>query len=126
MNYNHVLKDKSFEFAVRIYKLSIYLIEKKKEFVLSKQVLKSRTSIGANIREAYNGESTLDFINKLSIAQKECDETIYWIELLYEVKLIKQEEFESLNADAFEVFKILKSVIITSKQKVLKIKKSAK
>lgn len=76
-----VLKNKSFLFAVRIIKLYEYSTNKKKEYVLSKQVLRSGTAIGALIREAQNAESKADFIHKLGIAQKECDETIYWLEL---------------------------------------------
>ena len=71
-----IVKEKSFKFVVRIVKLYTYLIKIKKEFVLSKQFLRSGTSIGANIREALNGESKIDFIHKLAISQKECDETI--------------------------------------------------
>ena len=73
----NILKDKSFAFAVRVYNLYKYLVDKKKEFVLCKQLLRSGTSIGANIREAYNASSKNDFIHKLSISQKEADETIY-------------------------------------------------
>ena len=71
---NSIIKQKSFQFAVRIVKLYKHIVEKKKEFVLSKQLLRSGTSIGANVREAHNAESDADFIHKLSIAQKECDE----------------------------------------------------
>lgn len=78
-NKKNILRDKSFAFAVRIAKLYRYLIENKKEFVLSKQLLRSGTAIGANIREAYNAESKKDFLHKLAIAQKECDESLYWL-----------------------------------------------
>jgi four helix bundle protein len=105
-----ILKDKSFCFAIRVINLYKHLATKKKEFVLSKQLLRSRTSIGANIREAFNGESTKDFIHKLSIAQKETDETIYWPELLKETKFITPTEFLSIYNDAVEVFKLLKAV----------------
>ena len=74
-----ILKNESFRFAIAIIKLYKNLIESKKEYVLSKQILKSGTSVGAMIREAQNAESTNDFIHKLAIAQKECDETIYWL-----------------------------------------------
>jgi four helix bundle protein len=77
-----LIKDKTFSFAVRIVKLNRYLQEERKEYVMSKQILRCGTSIGANVREAYNGESDADFIHKLSIAQKECSETQYWLELL--------------------------------------------
>lgn len=86
-----VLKNKSFQFAVRIIKLYHYLIIDKKEYVLSKQLLRSGTAIGALIREAQNAESKADFIHKLGIAQKECDETIYWLELLKEINYLQTQ-----------------------------------
>ena len=84
-----ILKENSFKFAIEIIKLYKILIESKKEYVLSKQLLKSGTSIGAMIRESQNAESKNDFIHKLAIAQKECDETKYWLELLKESNLIE-------------------------------------
>lgn len=113
-----ILKEKSFLFAIRIVNLYKHLSDKKREFVLSKQLLRAGTSIGANIREAFNGESSRDFIHKLSIAQKETDETIYWLELLKETKFITTSEFLSINNDAVEVLKILRSSILTSKNKI--------
>ncbi|MEP6682379.1 MAG: four helix bundle protein [Parafilimonas sp.] len=86
-----VLKNKSFQFAVRIIKLYHYLIIDKKEYVLSKQLLRSGTAIGALIREAQNAESKADFIHKSGIAQKECDETIYWLELLKETNYLQTQ-----------------------------------
>ena len=112
----NILRDKSFGFAVRIYKLYKFLVESKKEFVLSKQILRSGTSIGANVREAYNASSKLDFIYKLSIAQKEADETIYWLELLKEVGLLSGKEFESIHAEANELLKMTRSSIMTAKK----------
>ena len=112
----NILKDKSFAFAVRIYKLSKYLTENKKEFVLSKQLLTSGTSIGANVREAYNAASKNDFIHKLSISQKEADETIYWLELLSEVGLLTKKEFDSIQIEATELLKIIRSSILTTKK----------
>src|SRR5688500_15293615 len=105
----NILRDKSFQFAVRIYKLNKYLTDTKREFVLSKQILRSGTSIGANVREAYNASSKPDFINKLSISQKETDETIYWLELLQEVGLLSKEEFVSINDEAVELLKMIRS-----------------
>ncbi|MEI6091121.1 MAG: four helix bundle protein [bacterium] len=107
-----IIKEKSFKFAVRIIYLYKYLVEDKREFILSKQLLKSGTSIGANVREALNGESKADFVHKLSIAQKECDETLYWLELLKETDKISQEEFESIYPDAEEILTIIRSIII--------------
>ena len=112
----NILKDKSFAFAVRVIRLYQYLAEKKKEYVLSKQLLRSGTSIGALVREAQNAESTKDFIHKLGISQKECDETIYWLELLKETEYLNEKEFESINNEANELLKMLRSAIITSKK----------
>jgi len=112
----NILRDKSFAFAVRIYKLNQYLVEQKKEYVLSKQILRSGTSIGANVREAYNASSKSDFIYKLSIAQKETDETIYWLELLKEVGLLNEKEFESIQVEASELLKIIRNSILTAKK----------
>lgn len=109
-----IIKDKSFEFAVRIVKLCQVLAEQK-EFVLSKQLLKCGTSIGAMVREAQNAESKKDFVHKLGIAQKECDESIYWLDLLKETKYIDQLAYDSLNSHAIELLKLLRSAIITTK-----------
>jgi len=111
-----IIKDRSFAFAVRVIKLFQYLTETKKEYVLSKQLLRSGTAIGALVREAQNAESTKDFIHKLGIAQKECDETIYWIELLKETEYLNDKEFESINNEANELLKMIRSAIITSKK----------
>lgn len=110
------LKDKSFAFAVRVIKLYKYLCNDKKEFVLSKQLLRSGTSIGANVREAINAESKKDFIHKLAIAQKECDETQYWLELLVASEYLTTTEFENIQNDAIELLKIIKSIILTTKK----------
>lgn len=111
-----IIKDRSFAFAVRVIRLFQYLTETKKEYVLSKQLLRSGTAIGALVREAQNAESTKDFIHKLGIAQKECDETIYWLELLKETEYINDKEFESINNEANELLKMIRSAIITSKK----------
>lgn len=111
-----IIKDKSFAFAFRVIKLYEYLTETKKEYVISKQLLRSGAAIGALVREAQNGESTKDFIHKLSISQKECDETIYWLELLKETEYLNEKEFESINPEAIELLKMLRSAIITSKK----------
>lgn len=110
---NHV-KDKSFAFALRIIKLYTYLKEQN-EFVISKQLLRSGISIGANIRESQNAESKKDFIHKLAIAQKECDETLYWLELLRESKIINFASLETMHNEAQELLKFLKSIIISTK-----------
>jgi four helix bundle protein len=110
------VKDKSFKFAVRIVNMYKFLCEEKKEYVLSKQLLRSGTSIGANIREGQNGESKADFIHKFGIAQKETDETMYWLELLKETNYINENEFNSIYNDATELLKIIRSIIISSKK----------
>jgi len=111
-----IIKDKSFAFAIRIVKLYKHLCESKKEFVLSKQLLRSGTAVGTLVREAQNAESKADFIHKLGIAQKECDESIYWIELLKETEYLNEIEFVSINEEAVELLKMLRSAIITSKK----------
>ena len=110
-----IIKNKSFELAIRGVNFYKYLVSEKKEFVISKQFLRSVTSIGANVREAINAQSKADFIYKLSISQKECDETMYWLELLKETNYISQNEFDSIHQQSNEVLKIIRSIIITSK-----------
>jgi four helix bundle protein len=113
-----IIKNKSFAFAIRIVGLYKVLCNNRNEFVLSKQLLRSGTSIGANIREAINAQSTADFIHKCAIAQKECDETLYWLELLKETEYIGEKEFVSINSDAEELLKIIRSIILTSKKRI--------
>lgn len=113
----NIIKDKSFELAITIVGVYRYLQEERNEFVLSKQLLRSGTSIGANVRKAVNAESTKDFIHKMSIAQKECDETMYWLELLKSTGYIDSKQFDKIKNQANEIYKILKSIIITTKQK---------
>lgn len=110
------LKDKSFQFALKIVKLYTFLSEQKREYVLSKQLLRSGTSIGANIREAQNAQSKADFIHKLSISQKECDETLYWLELLHQSGFLEEKEFTTIHGGANELLKMLRSSILTTKQ----------
>jgi four helix bundle protein len=109
-----ILKIKTEVFAVRIINLYKYLIEKK-ETVISKQIYRSGTSIGANVAESINAQSPADFINKLSIALKECNETIYWINLLKDTDYISDKEFESMDKDSREILAILISSIKTTK-----------
>jgi four helix bundle protein len=111
-----IIKNKSFELAIRGVDFYKYLVSEKKEFVMSKQFLRSITSVGANIREAVNAQSKADFIHKLSISQKECDETMYWLELLKETDYISESEFNSIHQQSKEVLKIIRSIIITSKR----------
>ena len=99
------MKEKSTRFAIRIINLYKYLRDCKKETILSKQLLRSGTSIGANIREAVYAESHLDFIHKYSISLKECSETEYWLYLLQQTEYISDEEYESINTDCLEILK---------------------
>lgn len=111
----NIIQEKSFEFALEVIKVSKLLTEKR-EYTLSKQLLRSGTSVGANIRESKNAESKKDFIHKLSISQKECDESIYWIDLLYHSQYIDSNTHKTLNNQANELLKILKSIIITTRK----------
>ena len=110
----NIIKDKSFAFAVRIVNLYKLLCERK-EYVLSKQLLRSGTSIGALLRESEHAQSTADFINKLSIALKEANESEYWIMLLKETQYISPTEYESIIHNCQEIIKILISIIKTTK-----------
>ena len=112
----NILSEKSLKFAVRIYKLAKHL-DSKKEFIISKQLLRSGTSIGANISESIYAESDLDYIHKYSIAQKECSETLYWLTILNETKILTTEEFTSINNDCVELMKLLVKTITTLKSK---------
>lgn len=110
------IRNKSFLFAIRIVKLNQFLVNEKKEFVMSKQLLRSGTSVGAMIRESEHAESKLDFIHKNAIAQKEINETIYWLELLKETGYLTIEQFESINKDAIELIKIITTIIKNTKK----------
>ena len=115
----NVIRNKSIDFAIRIIRLYQQLVNVSREYVLSKQLLRSGTSIGANIREAINGQSSADFIHKLSIAQKECDETLYWLEILNKTEYLTDEDYKMYNAEADELLKIIRSIILTTKRKML-------
>ncbi len=110
MKKENIIQDKSKNFAIRIINLYQYLVNDKKEYVLSKQLLRSGTSIGANIKEAIRGQSKPDFYTKMSIALKEASECEYWIELLYETQYITEKQFNSINTDMTELLKLLMSI----------------
>ena len=112
----NIIEEKSFAFAVRIVNLSKYLVEAKREFVLSNQLLRSGTSIGANIAEAEQAQSSPDFLSKMSIALKEASETKYWIRLLTATSYLTDPEANSILSDCVEIEKILVSIIKSSKQ----------
>ena len=114
MKYN-IIQEKSFDFSIRIVNLYKFLTKDKKEFVLSKQVLRSGTSIGANVEEAIGSFSESEFVYKLQIAYKETRETIYWLKLLCKTDFITEEQFSSISNDATEIYKILTKIIKTKK-----------
>ena len=114
---NSIIGRKTFAFALEVIRLYNYLIKEKKEFVLSKQLLRSGTSIGANVNEALSAESKRDFIHKLGIALKEAREVSYWLKLLFESEYIEAEIYELLEQQCLELMKILSSIILTTKQR---------
>ena len=116
MKNDNVIVNKSFDYAVRIVNLYKHLSEEKKEYVLSKQLLRSGTSIGANVSEALRGQSDADFISKLSIALKEANETDYWLKLLYKTDYLTEKEYDSISKDIDEIIAILVSIIKTKKR----------
>jgi len=116
MEKENIIKIKSYKFAIRIINLHKYLIDIKKEFVLSKQILRSGTSIGANVEESVGCSSTKDFINKMNIAYRETRESMYWLNLLKDTEYIDEESYESIRIDCEELMKILGKIISTSKK----------
>ena len=110
------MKDKSFVFAIRVARLYKLLCKDRQEYVLSKQVLRSGTAIGALIRESEHAQSTADFINKLSIALKEANETEYWLMLLYEAEYLTKVEYDSIIKDCRELLRLLISIIKKTKE----------
>ncbi|NES03105.1 MAG: four helix bundle protein [Okeania sp. SIO2F4] len=112
---NNVVKEKSFAFALRIVKLSKYLSQEKQEYVLSKQLVRSGTAIGALVREAEHAESPADFVHKMAIALKEANETLYWLELLHHADYIDVRGFNSINQDCIELLKLLTTIVKSSK-----------
>lgn len=113
---DNIILVKSKAFAIRIIKLYQLLCDSKREFVLSKQLLRSGTSIGANIREAVRGQSKADFYAKMNISLKEASETEYWLELLYESSYITEKQFDSIYKDCKELLKMLTSITKTQKR----------
>lgn len=111
----NLIRDKTFTFAIRIVNLYQYLCSSKKEFTLSKQLLRSGTSVGAMVREAEHAETKKDFIHKMAIAQKEINETIYWLELLKATEFLTTEQYDSINTDAVEIIKIITVIVKSSK-----------
>jgi len=114
----NIVKTKSFAFAIRIVKLYQFLCDEKKEYTLSKQLMRSGTSVGAMVREAEHAESKADFKHKMAIAQKEINETIYWLELLKETNYLATDQFESIHSDAIEIIKLITSIIKSTKANI--------
>jgi four helix bundle protein len=119
-NKDNIIVKKSYSFALEIIRIYKYLINDKKEFALSKQLLRRGTSIGANIHEGIAGESKKDFIHKLGIAVKETRETTYWLNLLKDSDYINTEQFKILNNNCDELTRILNSIILTTKERYFK------
>ena len=113
---SNVVEDKSFLFAIRIVRLYRYLRSEKKEFVLSKQLLRSGTSISANVAEAQQAQSRADFLSKINIALKEAAETEYWLRLLHATDYLSNNEFASVYDDCVQVKKMLVAIVKTSKE----------
>lgn len=116
MTENNTLADKSIAFSIRIVKCYNFLVNEKKEYVMSKQIFRSGTSVGANIHEAIQGQSRADFISKMSIALKEASETSYWLILLHRTSFLEDKLYLSLKNDIDEIIRILISTIKTTKK----------
>jgi len=114
----NIVVEKSYGFAIRIVRLYKWLIEEKKEYVLSKQLLRSGTAIGALLREAVHAQSKRDFLNKTNIALKEANETGYWLMLLKDTAYISSAAFDNIYADAEELLKLLTSIVKTTKERI--------
>ncbi len=120
-NKDNIIVSKSYSFALKVIELYKYLVSEKKEFVLSKQLLRCGTSIGANVHEAVASESKKDFIHKLGIALKEARETSYWLRLLSDSSYIIKEQATELNKACEEIIRILNSIILTTKERYFNI-----
>jgi len=116
----NIIQSKAKSFAIRIINLYKYLVDTHHELVMSKQLLRCGTSIGANTRESKNAQSKMDFVNKLNIALKEGDETQYWLELLYETNFLNETEYNSIYNDSKEIIALLVSIIKTTKKNIEK------
>ena len=113
---DNIIAEKSFAFAIRIVNLYKYLHTQKREFIMAKQLLRCGTSIGANIAESQNAQSTADFLSKLNIALKEATETKYWLRLLHSTEYLSNEQFDSIYSDIVEIEKILVAIVKSIKE----------
>lgn len=117
---DNIIKTKSYQLAVDIVNTYKSIKAEHNETVLSKQLLRSGTSVASNVREAIDAQSGKDFINKFSISQKEANETMFWLDLLYDTKYIDENKFKKLQNDTLQVYKIITKIIITKKQNINK------
>ena len=113
---DNIIAEKSFAFAIRIVNLYKYLHTQKREFIMAKQILRCGTSIGANVAESQNAQSTADFLSKLNIALKEATETKYWLRLLHSTEYLSNEQFDSIYSDSVEIEKILVAIVKSIKE----------
>ena len=111
----NIIANKSYAFAIRIIRLDKFFIEEKKEFILSKQLLRSGTAIGALVKEAEHAQSKYDSLNKMNVALKEANETEYWLMLLRDTEYISTKEFDSINAGSSEILRLLISIVKSTK-----------
>ena len=114
------IQDLAYDFACRIIRLYQYLIEDSiyKEYIMSKQVFRSGTSIGANVREAQHAQSDADFLSKMQISLKECNETDYWLQLLHDNGYLNDAQFDSINTDRIRIHKLLNAIVSTTRRKI--------
>jgi four helix bundle protein len=117
---DNIIVDKTYAFASRIVKLYKYLSKERQEYILSKQVLRSGTSIGANVEEAVAASSRADFINKLTLAAKEARETAYWLRLLHDNEYLPSAHFNSIHQDVDEIKRLIGSIVISTKKSLAK------
>jgi len=115
MKTDNIIRDKSYSFSLKIIKIYLTLTKEKKEFVLSKQLIRSGTSVGANVEEAIGAQSKNDFVSKISISYKEARETLYWLHLLTDSDFLNKQQSDTLIYDCEELLKILSSILRTSK-----------
>ena len=115
---NNIITKKSYDFALRVIKLYKYLVAEQKEYVLSKQILRSGTAIGALVKEAEHAQSKADFLNKMNIALKEANETEYWLMLLKDSNYIEEKNYNSIYPDIVEILKLLISIVKSTKEKL--------
>lgn len=114
----NIVKEKSYAFAIEVVKLYQYLCKEKREFVLSKQLLRSGTSVGAMIREAEHAESKADFRHKMAIAQKEINESLYWLDLLIDTGYLEKEKYDKMSGAGIEIIKLVTAIIKSSKANI--------